>query len=272
MNTPPKVTVATVAFNAARFIEDTIRGLQAQTFTHYEHIIIDDGSTDATFELCEDLARDDPRIRVIANPENLGIARSRNAAVAAASGRFLAWNDAEDISVPTRLEHQLALLEAQPGIGIVGGYLEFFDGSGPISVRTYPTDNEQLRAMLYRFSPVSQGAAMIRLDVLRRCGEYDMRHPAAEDLDMLFRIAAISRLANLPEVVLRYRQVASSATFTKLRTMERHTLAIRRAQCRGPIHPSAVDVLFNLAHTAAMYLLPARVKLELVARFRNRPL
>jgi len=248
-----------------------VRGIQAQTFTDYEHLIVDDGSTDGTLELARRLARDDSRIRVEANPANLGLAGARTRAVALARGEFLAWQDADDIALPMRLERQHAVLAADAGIAIVGGYLEFFDESGPLSVRSYPTEDPELRRMLFRFVPVSQPASMVRLSVLRDCGAYDARYPPAEDLDMLFRIAARGRLANVPEVVVRYRQVNTSATFTRLRVMEKSTLAIRRQYLRGPVRPSAGDLLFNLAHAASLYLMPQRLKLALVQRIRNRP-
>jgi glycosyltransferase involved in cell wall biosynthesis len=271
MGTEPSVTVATVAYNAAPFLEECVRGVQAQTFTDYEHLIVDDGSTDGTLELARKLARGDSRIRVEANPANLGLAGARTRAVALSRGEFLAWQDADDIAMPARLEQQHALLAADDGIAIVGGYLEFFDDSGPLSVRFYPTEDEQLRRMLFRFVPVSQPASMVRLSVLRACGAYDVRYPPAEDLDMLFRIAARGRMTNVPEVVVRYRQVTTSATFTKLRVMEKKTLAVRRQYLRGPVRPSVGDLLFNLAHAASLYLLPQRVKLALVQRIRNRP-
>jgi glycosyltransferase involved in cell wall biosynthesis len=265
------VTVATVAYNAEAYLEESVRSIQAQTYQHYEHVIVDDASTDNTLELARTLAADDPRVRVEPNARNLGIAGARNRAVALARGDFLAWQDADDVSLPHRLEREVDVLAAEANIGIVGGHLEFFDESGPLGVRRYPTDDAELRRMLFRFVSVAQPAAMLRLSVVRRCGAYDPRYPPAEDLDMLFRIAAISQLANVDDVVLRYRQTPTSATFSNLRTIEKHTLQIRWHYARAGYRPTAGDALFNLAHAASLFLLPQSAKLAIVARLRNTP-
>jgi len=268
----PTITVATVAYNAERYLEECVESIRSQTFQDYEHLIIDDASTDGTLALANRLALSDPRIRVEANPLNLGIGGARNRAVDLARGTYLAWLDADDIALPTRLEHQHAVLAGRPEVAVVGGYLEFFDESGPISVRTYPTDDAALRRMLFRFVPVSEPASMVRLSALRRCGAYRQSCAPSADLDMLFRLAEIGQLTNVPEVVTRYRQTPDSATLGNLRLMERRTLAIRWRAMRGPIRPSRGDVLFNLGHLLVLYMLPSRFKLALVSRIRNRSL
>jgi glycosyltransferase involved in cell wall biosynthesis len=266
----PTVTVATVAYNAERYLEECVDSVRGQSLQEYEHLIVDDASTDGTLALARRLAQSDPRIRVEVNARNLGIAGARNRAVELARGEFVAWLDADDIAVSTRLERQHAVLIGRPEVAIVGGYLEFFDDSGSISLRTYPTDDAELRRMLFRFMPVSQGASMVRLSALRRCGRY--RPGPAEDLDMLFRIVEIGQMANIPEVVTRYRQVPTSTTLSNLRLMERRTLAIRLRALSGPIRPSIGDLLFNLGHVVAFYILPRRLKLALVSRMRNQSL
>jgi glycosyltransferase involved in cell wall biosynthesis len=265
----PSVTVATIAYNAASYLEECVRSIQRQTFDDYEHVIVEDGSSDGTLELACALAAEDPRIRVEQNAGNLGIARARNRAVSLARGEFLAWLDADDIAMPTRLERQYRVLRDADDIGIVGGYLEFFDETGSLSVRKYPVGDAEARRMLFKFVSVSEPAAMIRSSVLRQCGDYNPRYPPSADLDMLFRIAAVSRLANVPEVVVRYRRSATQATSTKLRVMEKRTLEIRWRNRRGPIRPSASDVMFNIAHALSLYLLPQRLKLALVECIRN---
>ena len=271
MDAAPAVTVATVAYNAERYLEACVESVRSQTLQDYEHLIVDDASTDGTLALAERLARMDPRIRVEANRRNLGIAEARNRAVRLARGEYLAWLDADDIAMPTRLERQRAILTRQPEVVVVGGYLEFCDESGPISVRTYPTDAAALRRMLYRFVPVSQPASMLRLSTLRDCGPYRQDCAPAEDLDMLFRLASVGCMANVPEVVTCYRQAPTSATLSNLRLMERRTLAVRWRARRGPIRPSPTDVLFNLGHVLALYALPNQLKLAIVSRLRNRP-
>jgi hypothetical protein len=139
---------------------------------------------------------------------------------------------------------------------------------GEQSERHYLTDDAAMRKVIFRYSPVSQGAAMIRKTTLDRCGDY--QHVSAEDLDMLFRIGRISKLANLDKVVLRCRETATSATYSRLRVMEKTTLKVRRHHLRGGYPVSLVDLLYNLAQLTTLYLLPTRMRVWLFKKLRDR--
>lgn len=267
----PLVSVITPAYNAAPYIADAIESILRQTYTHFEHIVIDDCSTDATWSIVQDRARRDSRIRAERNSRNLGIAGTRNRGVALAAGKYVMWQDADDLSMPDRMEEQVAMLESDPEVGIVGGSLRFFDDAGERRERRYLTDDAAMRRVIFRHSPVAQPAAMLRKSVLEQCGEY--RYPPTEDLDMLFRIGRISRFANLDKVVLKYRESPGSATATRLRLMEKNTLLIRARNWRLGGYPvSARDVLYNFAHAGTLYLVPARVKLWLFRKLRDHEL
>src|SRR6185369_9931027 len=101
----------------------------------FEFIIINDQSTDDTGQIIERYAKKDPRIRYLINPKNLGIAGNRNRGVAEARGTYVVWQDADDISLPTRLQKQVEFMDTHPHVGICGSYLQFFDDSGDLSVR-----------------------------------------------------------------------------------------------------------------------------------------
>ena len=109
---------------------------------------------------------------------------------------------------------------------------------------------------------------MIRKSFLDQCGPY--RYPPTEDLDMLFQIGRLSRFANLAQVVIKYRESPTSATYTRLRVMEKNTLMIRwRNMGRGyPL--SFRDVGYNLAQAGALYLLPGKTKIWLFKKLRDR--
>ena len=266
----PLVSVVIPAYNAEAFLGDAIDSILAQTYPHFEIIVIDDASTDGTWAVAQRRADTDPRIRVHRNADNLGIAGNRNRGVTLARGKYLAWQDADDISMPSRLEKQVRLLEAHPDVAIVGGYIELFRGTTTLGVRKYAPDDASLRRCIFRYSPVAQPVAMLRLDALRSVGEYDLRYPPAEDLDMTFRLGEHHRLANVEEVLLRYRESDASATFTRLRKMESSTVAIRRRYRASPAyHMTWGDWLFNLAHRASIRLVPARLKIRLFSLWRD---
>lgn len=258
------------AYNAERYIERTIQSILKQTLTDFELIIIDDCSTDSTWSIIQRYAKKDPRIRAYKNDENAGIAGNRNKGVKLVKSPYVAWQDADDISLPTRLEKEYNFLESHPKVGIVGAYLHFFDESGYSSIRKYAENDAELRRRIFRYSPVAQPSAMIRKSVLDDVGEYNLNMPPAEDLDMSFRIGQKYQFANIPEVLVHYRENVQSATFTKLKVIELRTIEIRRRYARSKAyHFTFMDYLYNLAQAIMISTLPAKAKIRLFNLLRN---
>src|SRR5689334_22165094 len=109
MASPPPVSVYMPAFNVERYVADAVRSVLSQTFGDFELIVVDDGSTDRTLDILRDLARTDPRVKLLSRP-NTGVSRASNEAIALARGEFLARMDSDDFSMPDRLEKQIAWL------------------------------------------------------------------------------------------------------------------------------------------------------------------
>lgn len=267
-----KVSVVIPAYNAAPYLPDAIRSIINQTFREIEILIIDDCSADETWRIIQEFASREPRIRAYHNSRNLGISSNRNKGVSLAVGKYLAWQDADDISLPTRIERQYELMELQPRVGIVGGYIELFDEANVFGIRKYPSDDASLRRCIFRYSPVAQPAAMVRMDALRRVGKYNSTYLMAEDLDMTFRIGEHYQLANLEEVIVRYRLSDSSATFTRLRTMELTTLRIRHRYFSSSAYYAGLgDAVYNILHFFSVWIIPSRMKIRLFNWFRGGP-
>ena len=265
----PRVSVVIPAYNAERVLEEAVRSILVQSYTDFELLVLDDCSSDGTLALARALAAEDHRIRVVANDTNLGIAGNRNAGVQLARGELIAWQDADDISLPHRLEHQVDFLDQHPEVGMVGGFLQFFGGRRE-TVRRYAEDDAALRRAIFRYSPVAQPAAMIRRELLLRVGPYSSTLEA-EDLDMSFRLGRVSAFANLQEVVIRYRENPTSATFTRLRKIERDTLHIRRMNAGRDYRMTALDRVYNGVQALSAALMPPRLRIELFNLLRNRP-
>lgn len=270
MEKKPKVSVIIPAYNAELFIEDAIKSILQQTLKDFELIVIDDASTDGTWAIIKNLAETDARIRIHQNTVNLGITRNRNKGLDLAKGQYIAWQDADDISLPTRLEKQCAYLDSNEDVGIVGGYLELFRDQQVIGVRKYPTNDSELRRCMFRYAPVAQPAAMLRFEALTQVGRFNEKYVTAEDLDMTFRIGEKYKLGNIDEVLIRYRESWTSDTFRNLRKMEFTSIKIRLNNFKSSSYNVAIcDVIYNFLHLISIWLIPSRIKIGLFRKLRD---
>lgn len=264
------VSVITPAYNAEKFIAQTIESILGQTFTDFEFIILNDKSTDNTLKIIQEYAQKDSRIVVIDNEKNLGIAGNRNEGIKRARGKYIIWQDADDISLPERIEKQFQYMEEHPKVGIMGGFLEMFDESGIRGTRKYDADDENLRKKIFLFSPVAQPASIVRKKALDEVGEYDLKYPPAEDIDMSFRIGMKYTFANLQEIVIRYREHPNSATFTKLKKIELSTLEIRRKYAKTEYYSmSFFDMIYNILQYISIFIIPPKIKIWIFNKMRN---
>ena len=216
MSAAPTVSVITPAYNARRYIALTIESVIAQTFTDWEYIIVDDGSTDGTDALIRKYLSD-PRIRMYRRP-NTGVVGASNDGLNMAGGEFLTRLDADDIAKPEKFEKQVAFLRANPEYVACGTQVETIDPYGSILHRLqHKLTHEQIDAQLMRgngFAMV-QPAVMIRREVLVKLGGYRKQYECAEDLDLFLRLAEVGKVANLPEYLLQYRQHYQSINHTR---------------------------------------------------------
>lgn len=128
----PKVTIVTPVFNLAPFLTDAIESVRAQTFDDWEHILVDDCSTDGSWDLLQTYAARDERIRPIRLAENRGAAEARNAALKEARGRYIAFLDGDDMWEPVKLETQLAFMEAHSSQFSYTDYVEVDEDNGEV--------------------------------------------------------------------------------------------------------------------------------------------
>ncbi len=200
----PTVSILIPTFNRAHYVGDAIRSIINQTFSDIEIIVADDGSTDSTRKVVEDIR--DPRLRIVSHASNLGIPATRNTALSHATGRYIAWLDSDDVSRPTRIEEQVDYLTRHPGVAMIGsaaGKINV-DGTARKGIRMPPLRPDMIAAWLLFRSAFQQSSIMGRADVLRRYA-YDPDYPVCEDVDMFVRIQKAHSLANLPAVLIDRR-------------------------------------------------------------------
>ncbi|MHB1568010.1 MAG: glycosyltransferase family 2 protein [Solirubrobacteraceae bacterium] len=240
--TPPQVSVVMPVRDGAEHLEDAARSILSQTLTDLELVIVDDGSRDGTRDVMARLRDRDRRVTVVATSGRSGIAHALNEGCAAARGRYLARLDADDISLPTRLEQQVLLLNASHEIGIVGGQMIATDLVGKdLWQATYPIDDHAIRSMAESANPFGGSTVTMRRDVFEACGGHRESLRYAEDYDLWMRMLERCRGANLAEPVVLYRVHPGQTTFRDWREHCLCTLAIeeaarcRRAEGRDPL-------------------------------------
>ena len=267
----PKVSVLIPAYNAEKYLGEAIESILNQTFTDFECIIIDDCSTDSTWKIIQKYAKKDSRIVGVKNEKNLGIAGNRNKLKKLAKGEYVMWQDADDISMQNRMQQQVAILDNDSSIGIVGGYIEQFSEDKTFTVRKYSDNDSELRNKIFRYSPVAQPASMIRKKVLDEVGDYDLNYPPAEDLDMSFRIGKNYKFTNIQDIVLKYRENHAGATFTRLKTMELATMSIRLRYANSKEYNMRLsDHIYNILQYVSIFIIPPKLKISLFNFLRSK--
>jgi glycosyltransferase involved in cell wall biosynthesis len=200
---PPRVSVVLPVHNGEEQLEVAVDSILQQTLHDLELIVVDDGSTDRTPTLLQQLAERDPRLRVC-RQEHGGIVAALNQGARLARAPYLARMDADDISVPDRLDKQAAFLDANADVALVGGSVEYILGEGRrIRFSPLPTAPAEIAERLIAGKHCFvHPTVMIRTEALAQVGGYRAAFEGAEDADLWLRLAERFALANLPDVVL----------------------------------------------------------------------
>lgn len=200
-NLSPAVTVLVSAFNAEKYIAETIESVLNQTLKDFELLIVDDGSKDDTYARILEFS--DNRIRVIKNEKNEGLISSLNKGIIHARAKYIARLDADDIAFSTRLEKQVAFMEANPDVGLCGTFAEGFGTkAGIIKV---PIANNEICMDLCFNNCFVHSSVIIRRSILTQY-HLHYRLPFCEDYDLWCQISRVSQVHNLPEILVCYRK------------------------------------------------------------------
>lgn len=202
----PKVSVLMAVYNDQRYVREAIASILNQTWTDYEFLIVNDGSTDDTRAIITSF--DDPRIRLIDNPANIGLTKSLNRGLALAQGDYIARQDSDDISHPTRLEWQVQFLDAHPDVVLLGTQIRQIDQHGnPLPERSVrPTTGIGIKWHLLFDNPFPHTSVMFRRSVVwDTLYGYNEDFIRSQDFELWSRIASTYSVCNLSEVLVDYR-------------------------------------------------------------------
>src|SRR2546423_5545823 len=231
------VSIIMAVFNAEAFLDVAMQSVLKQSFSDFEFIIIDDGSTDRSNAMLQDYVREDNRVRLIGRA-NKGLTASLNEGLKLARGEFIARMDADDVAAPDRLKIQVEYLRAHPEVSLLGGSNELIDDAGRMLTTVVPPPDDatlQEHALSGR-TPICHPLAMMRREAVEKVGGYDEEFSVAQDLDLWLKLGEVGKLACVPEVLLRYRQHEDSISEKKQAQQVRNLkLACERAYARRGI-------------------------------------
>jgi len=204
-------------FNTERYLIYALDSILGQTFEDFEFIVLDDGSSDASVHIIQEYAERDDRIRFFPL-EHRGYVSLLRRGLNHCRGEFVARMDSDDISMPERFEKQVAYLLEHPDVVAVGSRVVLIDPYGSQCENpSHKTTHEEIEADLLNGVgwAIVHPTVMMRREPLMRVGGYREDLMVSEDLDLFLRLAEVGKLANMPDVLLHYRQHLGSVNYTK---------------------------------------------------------
>lgn len=237
----PRLSVVLPVYNALPYLQETLDSLSSQSFTRFEVIAIDDGSTDGSSQLLREHAEQDRRFRV-ARQDNRGGAAARNRAVAMARSDLLALVDADDVLLPDRFALQVHRFEQDPALSVLGGAADVIDEDGTIIDHdVMPTGHDAIvQRLLSVGSCLYDPTVMLRRDAFLVAGGYREWLRVAYDYDLWLRMLP-RRFGNLPDTLVRYRVHGAQASADAARVIFTETALRAAASCRRRGRPDPLD-------------------------------
>jgi glycosyltransferase involved in cell wall biosynthesis len=209
----PKVTVLIAVYNGERFLREALDSVLAQTFTDFELLVVNDGSTDETATILESYS--DGRIRIITNRRNIGVVGSLRRGLNYARGEYIARIDADDIALPERLEKQVEYLDLHPEVGMVSSRCLVIDGDGRLVSSSSAQTPEEIYYLLAFHDPIYNPTVTFRKALVLSLGGYgDDSVNRVEDYDLWVRISRRAKIVELDEILAQYRIHSANLTNT----------------------------------------------------------
>ena len=250
----PQLSVVMPVYNTEKYLAEAIESILAQTFTDFELIIVDDNSQDGSPAISRSFAQRDNRVHLIELEVNRGHGAARNVGLAAASGRYFACQDSDDISLPERFQQQVNFLGAQPDVGAVGVYTRLVtDDLKPITDRKPPLGHAVI--VLDHFlgllsAPFTHATLMMRRHLLLDVGGFGESARISPDCALMTKLLGKTKFANIADCLYLYRQHASQITTVQNAERKRETRLLRQERLEriwGEAPPETVQRLARVS-------------------------
>ena len=231
MNQSPAISVILPVYNAEAYVREAVESILNQTFTDFELIIINDGSTDDSGVILRELAARDARIVLVERP-NDGLVSALNEGIKIARAELIARMDADDVAMPERFALQHARMVQEPGLAVLGSFVHIMDRDGG-TARLYdyfPLTSAAAMRWVKHGCPVYHPTVMMRRNAVLKAGGYRKAFSHAEDYDLWLRMSDLGyAIANLPQPLLNYREHGANVSITHKETQVRNTILARFA-------------------------------------------
>lgn len=214
----PQVSILLTCYNHLPYLEECVRGIWSQTFTDYEVIALDDGSTDGTREWLMESVGNDPRVKLVFNENNLGTYATLNVGLKNATGEFIAVLNDDDLWAPTKLQAQIELLNQRSDVGLVHSDGDFIDAKGermegaPLGFEFPRTETGDVLLSLMYANKIIASAVLARKACFEELGGFNDRYFGSGDWEMWIRIAEKWKVGFLSEKLTFYRVHGANAS------------------------------------------------------------
>lgn len=211
LNHNPKISVVMASHNGEKFIKEAIDSVLGQTYADFEFLIVDDGSTDLTAVVLSEYQERDQRIKIITNPQCLGLTKSLNIALRQAQGELIVRMDDDDVSLKNRLEKQFDFMEKNLDVALCGAMGIVINAIGEeIGQKDLALGYPEIRKRLLSNNQFIHSSLMIRKAILDKEGFYNERFKKAQDYELVLRLARKYQVVNLQDRLIKWRKLATS--------------------------------------------------------------
>jgi len=247
----PKISVIMPVYNTEKYVWQAIESILSQSFDDFEFIIIDDCSTDTSYQICQSCAKKDTRIKLSQNQGNIGVVKTRNRLLGLVDewSQYIAIMDADDISDPSRIQLQHDYLQEHKNISIVGSNISIIDDNSLVTwKRIYPQTQDEISKSIFIRSPFAQPSVMIRKSDLEKVWVYNEDFERCQDYELWCRFFDMWYMwANINQELLRYRVFSDQWKSKHLKLTLKNTIKVQKKYIFQRQYLSIKNICYILA-------------------------
>jgi glycosyltransferase involved in cell wall biosynthesis len=248
----PRVSVVMAVYNEMRFLDEAVTSILTQTLNDFEFIIIDDYSTDGSWDKLQSYREQDKRIVLVRNEQNIGLTKSLNRGFSLVRGKYIARQDADDISLPERLKIQFDFMQIYLNIGLLATAFYLLNEEGQlIDIVRRPTNAIELRWHTLFYNPFAHTSVMLRSEILKKHQlTYDPAFRYAQDYDLWTRYLKHTSATILDDVLVGHRIHTMSISTQKIHEQEHSVNLVvqRQFQDLAPQATLTLPEIIKLRH------------------------